>query len=104
MDSDDTLLSIFSGVVSGRYAQRTGIGIHAGRIRGINSKIRGGKYRVHRSYTFPQRFESTVRCCTQNGVRGGSITVHFPIWHPEKLKTLLFSKTTKEQKTTGLEN
>ena len=24
-----------------------------------------------------------MRCCTQNGVRGGSATVHFPIWHQE---------------------
>ena len=23
------------------------------------------------------------RCCTQNGIRGGSATVHFPIWHKE---------------------
>ena len=23
------------------------------------------------------------RCCTQNGIRGGSATVHFPIWHQE---------------------
>ena len=30
-----------------------------------------------------KKFESTVRCCTQNGVRGGSATVHFPIWHQE---------------------
>ena len=30
-----------------------------------------------------QKFESTVRCCTQNGIRGGSATVHFPIWHQE---------------------
>jgi len=26
---------------------------------------------------------ATVRCCTQNGIRGGSATVHFPIWHQE---------------------
>ena len=32
---------------------------------------------------FLKKFESTVRCCTQNGVRGGSATVHFPIWHQE---------------------
>ena len=30
-----------------------------------------------------KKFESTVRCCTQNGIRGGSATVHFPIWHQE---------------------
>ena len=32
---------------------------------------------------FLKKFEATVRCCTQNGVRGGSATVHFPIWHQE---------------------
>ena len=30
-----------------------------------------------------KKFESTVRCCTQNGIRGASATVHFPIWHQE---------------------
>ncbi len=34
-------------------------------------------------YPFLKKFESTVRCCTQNGIRGGSATVHFPIWHQE---------------------
>ena len=45
VDSDDTLDSIFaSDMAIGRYvAQRAGIGINAGRIRGINSKIRGGE-------------------------------------------------------------
>ena len=40
-----TLDSIFSSDMAiGRYvAQRAGIGINAGRIRGINSKIRGGE-------------------------------------------------------------
>ena len=32
---------------------------------------------------FLKKFEATVKCCTQNGVRGGSATVHFPIWHQE---------------------
>jgi len=32
---------------------------------------------------FLKKFEATVRCCTQNGIRGGSATVHFPIWHQE---------------------
>ena len=42
VDSDDTLDSIFStDMAIGKYvAQRAGIGINAGRIRGINSKIR----------------------------------------------------------------
>jgi ribonucleoside-diphosphate reductase alpha chain len=67
-----------------RYvAQRAGIGINAGRIRGINSKIRGGEVAHTGVIPFLKKFESTVRCCTQNGIRGGSATVHFPIWHQE---------------------
>ena len=68
----------------GKYtAQRAGIGINIGRIRAINSKIRGGEVAHTGVIPFLKKFESTVRCCTQNGVRGGSATVHFPIWHLE---------------------
>ena len=85
VDSGDSLGSIFSSDMAiGRYvAQRAGIGINAGRIRGIGSKIRGGEVQHTGVIPFLKKFESTVRCCTQNGVRGGSATVHFPIWHQE---------------------
>jgi ribonucleoside-diphosphate reductase alpha chain len=85
VDVDDTLPSIFSSDMAiGRYvAQRAGIGINAGRIRGINSRIRGGEVQHTGVIPFLKKFESTVKCCTQNGVRGGSATVHFPIWHQE---------------------
>jgi len=85
VDIDDTLDSIFSSDMAiGKYvAQRAGIGINAGRIRGINSKIRGGEVQHTGVVPFLKKFESTVRCCTQNGIRGGSATVHFPIWHQE---------------------
>ena len=83
VDVDDTLPSIFSSDMAiGRYvAQRAGIGINAGRIRGINSRIRGGEVQHTGVIPFLKKFEATVKCCTQNGVRGGSATVHFPIWH-----------------------
>jgi ribonucleoside-diphosphate reductase alpha chain len=73
VDVDDTLDSIFSSDMAiGRYvAQRAGIGINAGRIRGINSKIRGGEVQHTGVVPFLKKFESTVRCCTQNGIRGG---------------------------------
>ena len=85
VDVDDTLPSIFSSDMAiGRYvAQRAGIGINAGRIRGINSRIRGGEVQHTGVIPFLKKFEATVKCCTQNGVRGGSATVHFPIWHKE---------------------
>ena len=85
VDTADSLDSIFSSDMAiGRYvAQRAGIGINAGRIRGLGSKIRGGEVQHTGVIPFLKKFESTVRCCTQNGVRGGSATVHFPIWHQE---------------------
>ena len=96
VDSDDTLQSIFSSDMAiGRYvAQRAGIGINAGRIRGINSRIRGGEIQHTGVIPFLKKFEATVRCCTQNGVRGGSATVHFPIWHQE-IEDILVLKNNK---------
>jgi len=96
IDVDDTLDSIFSSDMAiGRYvAQRAGIGINAGRIRGINSKIRGGEVQHTGVVPFLKKFESTVRCCTQNGIRGGSATVHFPIWHQE-IEDILVLKNNK---------
>ena len=96
VDVDDTLDSIFSSDMAiGKYvAQRAGIGINAGRIRGINSKIRGGEVQHTGVVPFLKKFESTVRCCTQNGIRGGSATVHFPIWHIE-IEDILVLKNNK---------
>ena len=96
VDSDDTLPSIFSSDMAiGRYvAQRAGIGINAGRIRGINSRIRGGEVQHTGIIPFLKKFEATVKCCTQNGVRGGSATVHFPIWHQE-IEDILVLKNNK---------
>ena len=105
VDSDDTLDSIFSSDMAiGKYvAQRAGIGINAGRIRGINSKIRGGEVQHTGVIPFLKKFEATVRCCTQNGIRGDQ-RLSTSLSGIKKFKTSLFSKTTKEQKTTELES
>ena len=96
VDADDTLDSIFaSDMAIGRYtAQRAGIGINAGRIRGVNAKIRGGEVAHTGIVPFMKKFEATVRCCTQNGVRGGSATTHFPLWHQE-IQDILVLKNNK---------
>ena len=96
VDVDDTLPSIFSSDMAiGRYvAQRAGIGINAGRIRGINARIRGGEVQHTGVIPFLKKFEATVKCCTQNGVRGGSATVHFPVWHQE-IEDILVLKNNK---------
>ena len=107
VDSDDSLDSIFSSDMAiGRYvAQRAGIGINAGRIRGINSKIRGGEVQHTGVIPFLKKFESTVKCCTQNGIRGGSATVHFPIWHQEieDILVLKNNKGTQDNRVRGLD-
>lgn len=85
IDVGDSLPSIFhSNTAVGYYtANRAGIGLNFGRIRGVGSKIRNGEV-VHTGVIpFLKMFESTTKCCTQNGVRGGSSTTHFPFWHKE---------------------
>ncbi len=96
VDVDDTLPSIFnSSTAVGYYiAQRAGIGLNVGRIRAIGSKIRGGEVAHTGVIPFLKVYESVVRSCTQNGVRGGSATVHFPIWHRE-IEDVLVLKNNK---------
>ena len=96
VDIDDTLDSITfsSDMALANMSQRAGIGINAGRIRGINSKIRGGEVQHTGVVPFLKKFEATVRCCTQNGIRGGSATVHFPIWHKE-IRDIIVLKNNK---------
>jgi len=96
IESDDSLDSIFaSDMAVGYYtSQRAGIGINAGRIRALGSRIRDGEVQHTGVIPFLKKFEATVRCCTQNGVRGGSATVHFPIWHKE-IEDILVLKNNK---------
>ena len=96
VETDDSLKSIFtSDMAIGYYtSQRAGIGINAGRIRALGDKIRGGEVAHTGVIPFLKKFEATVRCCTQNGVRGGSATVHFPIWHQE-IEDILVLKNNK---------
>ena len=96
VDVDDTLSSIFSSNSAIGYyiAQRAGIGINSGRVRALNSKIRGGEVAHTGVIPFLKVYESTVRSCTQNGVRGGSATTHFPIWHLE-IEDILVLKNNK---------
>jgi len=85
IDVGDDLPSIFhSNTAVGFYtANRAGIGLNFGEIRGVGSKIRNGEV-VHTGVVpFLKMFESTTKSCTQNGVRGGSSTTHFPFWHKE---------------------
>lgn len=85
VDVGDTMDSIIhsDAAITKYTSQRAGIGINAGRIRGIGSKIRGGEVIHTGLIPFLKKFETSTKCCTQNGVRGGSATTHFPFWHKE---------------------
>jgi ribonucleoside-diphosphate reductase alpha chain len=85
VDVDDDLSSIFSSVHAvGKYtAKRAGIGINVGRIRPINSSIRGGEVIHTGLIPYLKIFESTVKATSQNGIRGGSANVNIPWWHYE---------------------
>jgi ribonucleoside-diphosphate reductase alpha chain len=85
VDVEDDLNSIFASVHAvGKYtARRAGIGLNIGRIRPINSSIRGGEVIHTGLIPYLKIFESTVKATSQNGIRGGSATVHVPFWHYE---------------------
>ncbi len=85
IDVGDTMNSISNAVTATmKYtASRAGIGLNMGSMRPINSPIRKGEV-VHTGVIpFLKVFESAVRSCSQNGIRGGNGTVNFPWWHYE---------------------
>jgi ribonucleoside-diphosphate reductase alpha chain len=96
VDCDDSLRSIIAtdSAITLYTSQRAGIGINGGRIRSLGSRIRGGEIEHTGVIPFLKKFEASVRCCTQNGVRGGSATIHFPIWHKE-IEDILVLKNNK---------
>jgi ribonucleoside-diphosphate reductase alpha chain len=85
VDIDDNLDAIFSSIHAvGKYtARRAGIGLNIGRMRPINSPIRGGEVIHTGLIPYLKNFESAVKSTSQNGIRGGSATVHIPFWHYE---------------------
>jgi ribonucleoside-diphosphate reductase alpha chain len=85
IESGDSLNSINSAATSiVRYiSKKAGIGIGAGSIRAIGSRIGDGGI-VHTGLIpFLKYFQSAVKSCSQGGVRGGAATVYLPVWHHE---------------------
>ena len=62
--------------------QKAGIGIGAGRIRAIGSKIRSGDA-THTGVILHKLFNQQLSPVMQGGVRGGAATLYYPIWHLE---------------------
>jgi ribonucleoside-diphosphate reductase alpha chain len=79
MDSINATTSAITKYVS----QKAGIGIGAGRIRALMSPVRNGSTYHTGVIPFYKLFAAGVKSCNQGGVRGGSATLHVPIWHLE---------------------
>ena len=98
-DSLDSINSTATSVV--RYiSKKAGIGIGAGAIRAIGSRIGDGSV-VHTGLIpFLKYFQSAVKSCSQGGVRGGAATVYIPAWHLEfeDLIVLKNNKGTEENR------
>jgi ribonucleoside-diphosphate reductase alpha chain len=92
-DSLDSINATATSVV--RYiSKKAGIGIGAGAIRAIGSRIGDGSI-VHTGLIpFLKYFQAAVKSCSQGGVRGGAATVYIPIWHLE-IEDLLVLKNNK---------
>ena len=81
-DSLDSINATTSAIVK-YVSQRAGIGINAGRIRGLGSEIRGGEAQHTGCIPFFKMFQAADKSCSQGGVRGGAATLFYPLWHIE---------------------
>lgn len=94
---DDTLDSICaaSGAIVKYISKKAGIGIDVSRIRAEGSSVGKEKGVKHTGLIpFLKLFESSVKSCSQGGVRGGSATTFFQLWHYE-IEDLLVLKNNK---------
>lgn len=98
-DSLDSINATSSSIV--RYiSKKAGIGIGAGAIRALGSKISDGSV-VHTGLIpFLKYFQAAVKSCSQGGIRGGAATVYLPVWHLEfeELVVLKNNKGTEENR------
>jgi ribonucleoside-diphosphate reductase alpha chain len=92
-DSLDSVNATNSAIVK-YVSQRAGIGINAGRMRALGSEIRGGEAQHTGCLPFFKMFQAAVKSCSQGGVRGGSATLFYPLWHLE-VESLLVLKNNR---------
>jgi ribonucleoside-diphosphate reductase alpha chain len=92
-DSLDSINATASSIVK-YVSQKAGIGIGAGKIRALGEPIRNGDAVHTGNIPYYKYFQSAVKSCSQGGVRGGSATLHYPIWHRD-VEDLLVLKNNK---------
>jgi ribonucleoside-diphosphate reductase alpha chain len=92
-DSLDQINAANAAIVK-YVAQRAGIGFNFGMIRALGSTIRNGSANHTGVIPFLQMFQKAVKCCSQGGLRGGSATGFYPIWHLD-VESLLVLKNNR---------
>lgn len=103
-DSLDSINATATSVV--RYiSKKAGIGIGAGSIRAVGSRVNDGSIIHTGLIPFLKYFQSAVKSCSQGGVRGGAATVYLPIWHLEfeNLIVLKNNKGTEENRVRNMD-
>lgn len=82
---DDTLRSIFASndAIGFATASRYGVGINFSRIRATNSPVQNGTIVHTGPIPYLKMYESAVKSCHQNGIRGGSATANVAYFHKD---------------------
>jgi ribonucleoside-diphosphate reductase alpha chain len=96
IDINDSLDSIIyaNAAVTKYVSKKAGIGLNAGKLRALGSKIRNGEV-VHTGVIpFLKQLQSSVHSCSQGGLRKGSANIFFPFWHKE-IEDILVLKNNK---------
>lgn len=96
IDIGDDLDSINdASTAANRYAaKRAGLGLNVGRIRPAKSKIGSGEVVSTGIVPFLKKYESSIKSCSQGGIRDASATVYIPVWHYE-IEEVLVLKSAK---------
>lgn len=102
IESGDDIDQIFNAsAAQGKYAaQRAGIGINIGGIRGTGAPIRGGEVSHAGLVPIVRMFQESLGWASQGGIRKASATYFYPIWHYDynKLIVLKNNRGTEESR------
>jgi ribonucleoside-diphosphate reductase alpha chain len=92
-DSLDSIIASTGATVK-YVANRAGIGLGMGALRGLDVAIRSGDAIHTGNIAFYKLLVAALKSCSQGGVRGGSGTIYHPFWHSE-IQSLLVLKNNK---------
>lgn len=82
LDTRDSI-NATNHAIAGATCAAYGIGVNFGRMRAINTGVKNGTILHPGVVPFLKIAEANTKAWQKNGVRGGSATVNFPIWHYE---------------------